>query len=141
MKQIGSKKLKISFCIIIVFFLLIAFKGIRPFLWVDCLPPKKTISKVKIVDLVSALGTFRLDVGRYPTTEEGLKALIVPLVRVKNWDGPYLPKKRIPPDPWGREFIYICPGTHGEYDLFSYGADGKPGGKKENADIVSWEEE
>ena len=84
-----------------------------------------------------ALDNFRLDVGRYPTTSEGLDAL------QKNpgndrWDGPYL-KKEIPPDPWGKPYAYKSPGEHGEYDVVSYGGDGAAGGDDENADIVSWQ--
>ncbi len=99
---------------------------------------KRQIAKMQIEMLGEALDQFKLDVGRYPTTEEGLKALIEN-PGVEGWDGPYLKKKKIPKDPWGRDYIYRCPGEHGEYDLFSYGADGKPGGEGENADITSWE--
>ncbi len=99
---------------------------------------KRQIAKMQIEMLGEALDQFKLDVGRYPTTEEGLKALIEN-PGVEGWDGPYLKKKKIPKDPWGRDYIYRCPGEHGEYDLFSYGADGRPGGEGENADITSWE--
>ncbi len=99
---------------------------------------KRQIAKTQIEMLSTALDAFKLDVGRYPTTEEGLKALIEN-PGIEGWDGPYLKKKKIPKDPWGRDYIYRCPGEHGDYDLFSYGADGRPGGEGENADIVSWE--
>ncbi len=99
---------------------------------------KRQIAKMQIEMLGEALDQFKLDVGRYPTTEEGLRALIEN-PGVEGWDGPYLKKRKIPKDPWGRDYIYRCPGEHGEYDLFSYGADGKPGGEGENADITSWE--
>ena len=99
---------------------------------------KRQIAKMQIEMLGEALDQFKLDVGRYPTTEEGLKALIEN-PGVEGWDGPYLKKKKIPKDPWGRDYIYRCPGEHGEYDLFSYGADGRPGGEGEDADITSWE--
>lgn len=97
-------------------------------------------SKIKAaqaqIELFStALDQFRLDAGRYPTTSEGLDAL-----RVKtgeNWGGPYL-KKQIPLDPWGHAYAYASPGTHDEYDIVSYGADGAPGGEDENQDIASW---
>ncbi len=97
---------------------------------------KVKAAKAQIGMLGTALDTFRLDVGRYPTTEEGLKALRTN-PGVDNWDGPYLPKD-IPKDPWGNEYIYQCPGEHGDYDLYSLGADKQEGGKGENADIVSW---
>lgn len=99
---------------------------------------KQKIAKTQIEMLSSALDQFKLDTGRYPTTEEGLKALIEN-PGIPGWDGPYLKKKVIPKDPWGRPYIYKCPGDHGDFDLYSLGADGKPGGTGENADIVSWE--
>lgn len=99
---------------------------------------KQKIARTQLEMLESALDQFKLDTGRYPTTEEGLKALIKN-PGIKGWNGPYLKKNKIPKDPWGRDFIYKCPGEHGEYDLYSLGADGKPGGKGENADITSWE--
>ncbi len=99
---------------------------------------KQKIAKTQIEMLSAALDQFKLDVGRYPTTEEGLKALIEN-PGVDGWNGPYLRKKKIPKDPWGRPYIYKCPGEHGEYDLYSLGADGKEGGTGENADITSWE--
>jgi len=86
----------------------------------------------------TALDSFRLDIGRYPTTSEGLEALITPPSGVEGWNGPYLKKTEIPLDPWGHPYQYRSPGEHGDYDLFSYGADNAEGGDKENADIVSW---
>lgn len=84
-----------------------------------------------------ALDQFRLDVGRYPTTEEGLNALMVSPPEVTGWTGPYL-KKAVPLDPWGLAFVYQQPGTHGDMDLSSYGKDGRPGGSDQNADITNW---
>lgn len=84
-----------------------------------------------------ALDHFRLDTGRYPTTSEGLKALRNRPAGVEKWEGPYL-KKEIPQDPWRHDYIYVSPGTHGDYDIFSYGADGVPGGEGNKQDIVSW---
>jgi len=94
-------------------------------------------ARVQIELLGQALDQFRLDTGRYPTTAEGLNALISN-PGIPGWDGPYL-KKGVPLDPWGRPYIYQSPGSHGDYDLFSYGADGAPGGEGENKDISSWE--
>jgi general secretion pathway protein G len=94
-------------------------------------------AKAQIELLGQALDQFRLDTGRYPTTAEGLNALMVN-PGVDNWDGPYL-KKAIPNDPWKRPYNYLSPGNHGDYDLSSYGADGSPGGEGENQDIDSWE--
>ncbi len=80
---------------------------------------------------------MRLDTGRYPTTDEGLAALVVKPSGMDNWKGPYL-KKEIPMDPWGKPYIYRCPGTHGDFDIVSYGLDAKEGGDGESADVVSW---
>jgi len=99
---------------------------------------KRKIAQTQIQLIENALDTFKLDTGRYPTTEEGLKVLWENPGDIKGWDGPYLPKP-IKADPWGRPYIYKSPGEHGPYDLYSLGADGKPGGTGENKDITSWE--
>jgi general secretion pathway protein G len=96
-------------------------------------------AKAQIEMFGTALDTFRLDVGRYPTTDEGLKALREKPSGVEGWQGPYLPKE-IPVDPWRKPYIYKCPGEHGDYDLLSYGLDGAEGGEGENQDIVSWKD-
>ncbi len=88
--------------------------------------------------LATALDLFHLDVGRYPTTEEGLRALMERPDIATNWAGPYL-DKGLPKDPWGREYVYRCPGEFGPYDLLSQGADGVPGGEGENKDITNYE--
>jgi len=99
---------------------------------------KQKIAKTQISLIETALDMFRLDVGRYPTTQEGLKVLWENPGNIPNWQGPYL-KKPIERDPWGHPYIYVCPGKHGPYDLYSLGADGKPGGTGENKDITSWD--
>lgn len=98
---------------------------------------KQQAAQAQIENLGGALKLFRLDVGRYPTTEEGLVALRTNPGDVPRWDGSYT-EKEIPKDPWGNSYIYISPGEHGDYDLMSYGADNTPGGEGENTDIVSW---
>lgn len=95
-------------------------------------------AKAQIELLGTALDTFRLDVGRYPTTQEGLQVLTQKPGGVDRWDGPYL-RKEVPNDPWGRPYIYKSPGDHGPYDILSYGADGVPGGEGNDRDVVSWE--
>ena len=100
---------------------------------------KLKAAKAQIEMFGTALDTFRLDVGRYPTTEEGLKALREKPSGAERWEGPYLPKE-IPLDPWGRPYIYKCPGDHEEYDLISQGLDGVEGGEGENQDVVSWKD-
>ena len=99
-------------------------------------------SEIKVVQaqidgLSKALDQYRLDTGHYPTIEQGLAALMAPPPNEAKWDGPYL-KKAVPPDPWGKPYNYRFPGDHGDYDIYSYGKDGQPGGSRENADINSW---
>ena len=97
-----------------------------------------TTAKAQIRGLGEALDHYRLDVGRYPTSEQGLAALRTKPSNEAKWDGPYL-KKDVPVDPWGSAYVYKCPGDHGDYDLLSYGKDGAPGGTGEDADIGNWE--
>jgi general secretion pathway protein G len=94
-------------------------------------------ARAQIDALGKAVDQFRLDVGRYPTTEEGLTALVVRPSSIPKWDGPYL-AKNVPADPWGNQYIYKSPGEHGDYDLISLGKDGRSGGDGENADINNW---
>jgi general secretion pathway protein G len=98
------------------------------------------VAAAQIASLEQALDQYRLDVGTYPTSELGLTALYEKPANVDRWQGPYL-KKPAPPDPWGRSYLYKSPGEHGEYDLYSLGADGQPGGTAEAADVVSWPEQ
>jgi len=98
---------------------------------------KRETAKSQIVILEGALDRYQLDVGRYPEASPGLAAL--QQSSATGWNGPYL-KKSIPNDPWGNAYKYrCCPGQHGEYDLWSEGGDGAPGGEGENADITSWD--
>jgi general secretion pathway protein G len=96
------------------------------------------VAKAQIDALEKALETYRFDVGRYPTTEQGLDALNKAPAGVAKWNGPYL-KKALPPDPWGQAYIYKQPGDHGDFDIISLGRDGKPGGSGEDADIGNWQ--
>jgi general secretion pathway protein G len=98
---------------------------------------KQSAATAQIELIGQGLDHFRLDVGRYPTTQEGLNVLMVN-AGIEKWEGPYL-KKALPNDPWGKPYHYQCPGSHGDYDLFSYGLDGAPGGDGEDKDISSWE--
>ena len=99
---------------------------------------KLRTTKAQIELFGTALDTFRLDVGRYPTTDEGLQALRQKPGGLERWDGPYL-RKDLPLDPWSKPYAYRSPGEHGPYDIESYGADGTPGGDGDNRDITSWE--
>ena len=99
---------------------------------------KQVAARAQIELLGSALDQYSLDVGSYPPSGVGLEALIRNS-SAPGWNGPYLKKNAIPPDPWGNPYSYkCCPGDHGEYDLWSDGADGKPGGDGENSDVTSW---
>jgi general secretion pathway protein G len=99
---------------------------------------KLRTTKAQIELFGTALDTFRLDVGRYPTSDEGLQALRQKPGGLERWDGPYL-RKDLPSDPWSKPYVYRSPGEHGPYDIVSYGADGTPGGDGDNRDITSWE--
>ena len=95
------------------------------------------VARAQIESFGQALDQYRLDVGQYPTTEQGLLALRAAPQQVARWQGPYL-KRDIPDDPWGRAYVYKRPGQHGDYDLVSLGSDGQPGGDGEATDVVSW---
>jgi general secretion pathway protein G len=94
-------------------------------------------ARAQIGALELALDQFRIDSGRYPTNKEGLEALMTAPPGVPDWGGPYL-KKAVPADPWGRPFLYLNPGEHGEIDILSYGKDGRVGGTSDNADVTNW---
>jgi general secretion pathway protein G len=123
--------------VIIIIGMLAALVGPRLFGKVSM--AKQKTAKAQIELFGTALDAFRLDVGKYPTTEEGLKALREKPSGVEGWEGPYLPKE-IPLDPWNNAYIYKCPGEHGEYDLVSHGLDRVEGGEGENQDVVSWKD-
>ncbi|MFO1422748.1 MAG: type II secretion system major pseudopilin GspG [Candidatus Competibacteraceae bacterium] len=97
-------------------------------------------AKLQIEDFSTALDAFRLDMGRYPNSAEGLAALVVQPSGATRWNGPYLRKNTIPKDPWGHDYQYRSPGQHGgAFDLYSLGADNAEGGDGENQDVVSWQ--
>jgi general secretion pathway protein G len=95
---------------------------------------KEQIAKIQLKELEGALQLFSFDIGRYPTTSEGMDALIHN-PGIEAWKTPYLNKSELPKDPWGKPYIYRCPGEHGDYDLLSVGPDGVEGG---DDDVVSW---
>jgi general secretion pathway protein G len=94
-------------------------------------------ARAQIDALQKSLDQYRLDVGRYPSTEQGLAVLVAKPADEPKWAGPYL-AKAVPKDPWGHDYQYRAPGEHGEYDLLSLGKDGRPGGEGEDADLTSW---
>lgn len=99
---------------------------------------KSGTAQLQIEEIGAGLDLYHLEVGGYPSTEEGLMALSEPPAGARNWHGPYLKKKDIPSDPWGNRYLYRSPGEYNEYDLYSLGRDNADGGDGENADIVSW---
>jgi general secretion pathway protein G len=94
-------------------------------------------ARAQMVGFEKALQQYRLDVGRFPSTEQGLQALVSKPATVAKWDGPYL-EKTVPLDPWGQPYVYVSPGEHGDVDISSTGRDGRPGGDGLDADITSW---
>jgi general secretion pathway protein G len=100
---------------------------------------KVEVAKAQLEDLSAGLDLFKLDVGRYPTDDEGLRVLVEGNDTILGWNGPYLRKKRVPLDPWNNEYVYAVPGQGNAYDLFSLGADGEPEGSGEDADLNAWD--
>ena len=120
--------------VMVIIGLLAGFVAPRYFAQVGKSQVKVTRAQLDALD--KALDQFRLDVGRYPTSEEGLQVLVTAPSNVAGWAGPYL-KKGVPPDPWGHAYQYRSPGSKGEYEIVSFGKDGQPGGSGDNADISS----
>ncbi len=122
--------------VMVILGLLASLVGPKMFGKVD--KAKQKSAKAQISLFETALDMYRLDVGKYPTTEMGIVALRENPGDIDLWDGPYLPKE-IPLDPWSNEYQYVSPGEHGDFDIICYGADGSEGGEEEDKDIVSWE--
>ena len=121
--------------VMVIIGLLAAYVGPKYFSQIGKSEVKTT--RAQIVGFEKALQQFRLDVGRYPTTEEGLQALMAKPANLNKWAGPYL-EKGVPMDPWGHAYVYASPGEHGDIDVSSMGRDGRPGGDGLDADIVNW---
>lgn len=111
---------------------------VGPRLWDRVGQSRAKVAVIQIEELGNTLALFRFDVGRYPSSAEGLNVLVED-EGIQNWSGPYLAKTVVPKDPWGRDYEYRSPGEYGDYDLWSWGADGTEGGEGDNADISSWE--
>lgn len=121
--------------VMVIIGLLAGYVGPKYFAQVGKSEVKSAIAQINALE--KALDTYRLDTGHYPSTEQGLEALMTQPASEPKWQGPYL-KKAVPPDPWGKPYIYKQPGEHGEFDLFSYGKDGQPGGSGDAVDITNW---
>jgi general secretion pathway protein G len=122
--------------VLVIIGLLAALVG--PTVYQHVKPAKQSAARAQIENFMTALDNFYIDVNRYPTSQEGLKALRAKPDGAERWRGPYL-KKEIPDDPWGNPYVYRAPGRNGGYEIISYGADGKEGGDGDNQDINSWE--
>lgn len=122
--------------VLVILGLLAALVG--PNLYNRIKPAKQSVAAAQIEHFATALDSFFVDMGRFPTSAEGLNALQQKPRNGKHWQGPYL-KKSLPADPWENNYLYRMPGQHGAYDIISYGADGKPDGEGEDSDIKSWE--
>jgi general secretion pathway protein G len=122
--------------VLVIIGLLAALVG--PVLYQRINPAKQSVAQAQIDNFMTALDSYFLDVGKFPTQQQGLAALRTRQESDSKWKGPYL-KKEIPSDPWGNQFVYRSPGRNGGYEVTSYGADGKEGGEGDNADINSWE--
>ena len=121
--------------VMVIIGLLVGYVGPKYFAQIGKSEIKAT--RAQIDSLEKSLDQYRLDTGHYPSTEQGLSALMIKPASESRWSGPYL-KKNVPLDPWGIAYQYKSPGEHGEYDLSSFGKDSQPGGVGEMADIVSW---
>ncbi|GJQ59324.1 MAG: type II secretion system protein GspG [Candidatus Scalindua sp. AMX11] len=136
----NRRKIKYCFALIVIGILGYIYLIIAPNLMSTCYltSHKYSASKAQIGMFSTAIDRYKLDTGRYPSSELGLTALIIKPDIEASWCGPYLKKSVTPKDPWGREYIYTYPGEHGNYDIVSYGADGVNGGTGDNEDIVNW---
>lgn len=122
--------------VLVIIGLLAALVG--PTLYQRIKPAKQSAAHAQIQNFATALDGFYIDVGRYPSSQEGLQALRNKPEAAEKWKGPYL-KKEVPLDPWGNPYVYRSPGRSGGYEISSYGEDGREGGEGENADVQSWE--
>lgn len=100
---------------------------------------KSDTVRVQVNALASNLEFYKFDVGQYPTQQQGLQALVAAPANIKNWNGPYVTKEKTLVDPWGRPYLYKFPGEHGEFDIYSLGADGEAGGEGEAQDVGNWQ--
>jgi len=127
--------------LLVVLLLLGAFAGIfAPKLFGQAEGAKRKAAKLEIDQIGQGLDLFKLEIGRYPTTQEGLGALMAAPTGVSNWNGPYLKRTTLPKDPWNTEYKYTSPGEQGRpYDIVSFGSDQKEGGDGDGKDITSWQ--
>lgn len=122
--------------VLVIIGLLAALVG--PALYQRIAPAKESVARAQIENFMTALDSYFVDTGRFPSAQQGLQALRLRPENEAHWQGPYL-KKELPTDPWGNPFVYRSPGRNGGYELLSLGADGREGGEADNRDVTSWE--
>ncbi|MBK7471318.1 MAG: type II secretion system major pseudopilin GspG [Betaproteobacteria bacterium] len=127
--------------LLVVLLLLGAFAGIfAPKIFGQAEKAKQKAAKLEIDQIGQALDLYKLEIGRYPTSQEGLAALMTAPSGTSNWNGPYLKRNAVPKDPWSNEYRYVSPGDQNRpYDIISLGSDGKEGGDGDGKDINSWQ--
>ena len=127
--------------LLVVLLLLGAFAGIfAPKIFGQAEKAKQKAAKLEIDQIGQGLDLYKLEIGRYPTTQEGLQALMVAPSGASNWNGPYLKRNTVPKDPWSNEYKFVSPGDQNRpYDIISFGSDGKEGGDGDGKDITSWQ--
>ena len=143
LRRSGNSGFTLLEIIVVVFILSMLVAIVAPKIMGRTDDAKIADAKIQIKNLETALKLFKIDNGSYPTTEQGLESLIEKPVTGqipgKYREGGYLEQKKIPLDPWGNQYIYVSPGIHGDFDILSYGNDGKEGGEGKDADIKSWD--
>jgi general secretion pathway protein G len=133
-RQLGFTLLELLVVLVIIG-LLAAYVGPRYFQQIG--KSEQKVARAQLDAFQKALDQYRIDTGHYPTNEQGLMALTSAPGGESQWQGPYL-SKTVPKDPWGRDYLYRCPGEHGEYDVWSFGKDGREGGDGDDKDVTSW---
>ncbi len=122
--------------VLVILALIAAFAAPRVLKYLD--GARTDSAKIQIENLINILDLYKLEIGSYPSEQDGIVALLEAPPGVDRWDGPYVRKRDELMDPWNRLYAYRFPGEHGEFDLFSLGADGTEGGDGDNADVTSW---
>lgn len=136
-KKFSFKKFTLIEMVVVIVILAMLVGIATPLYFRHVKKAKISTAKTQISMFEQAIFDFRVDLDRLPDANAGLRALIENTNGEEKWKGPYL--KKMPKDPWGHDYVYVCPGQHGDFDIISYGSDGQPGGTGDSADINSWE--